>query len=361
MKITFVIPAADLSGGNRVIAVYADQLARRGHQVTVVSRPWTVSNWKSKLKAFIKRRPRPNSIAYGPSHLDALTTITHRRIDRHRPIEAPDVPDADVVIATWWETAEWVAAYPPSKGAKVYFIQHFETHPPIPPHRVEATWRLPMQKIVIAKWLLDLAEKQFGDTRAALVPNAVDLDQFNAPPRGKQPMPTVGFMYSTVPFKACEVSLEAVRMAHQRVRNLRLVSFGNRATSLSLMLPPGTDYTMRPAQDKIKEIYAKADVWLVSSRSEGFGLPILEAMACRTPVIATPTGAAPELLSGGGGLIVPFDSPQAMADAIVQVVSQRDFEWKELSDRAYQTATSYTWESATDRFEKVLLDAAAKK
>ena len=40
MKITFVLAAADLSGGNRVISIYAQRLQSRGHQVTVVSRPW---------------------------------------------------------------------------------------------------------------------------------------------------------------------------------------------------------------------------------------------------------------------------------------------------------------------------------
>ena len=40
-----------------------------------------------------------------------------------------DVPDGDLIIATWWETAEWVNALSPNKGAKVYFIQHHEIFP----------------------------------------------------------------------------------------------------------------------------------------------------------------------------------------------------------------------------------------
>ena len=56
-------------------------------------------------------------------------------------------------MATWWETAEWVARYPASKGAKAYFIQHHEVHEGLPADRVNATWRLPMHKIVIANWL----------------------------------------------------------------------------------------------------------------------------------------------------------------------------------------------------------------
>jgi glycosyltransferase involved in cell wall biosynthesis len=111
---------------------------------------------------------------------------------------------------------------------------------------------------------------------------------------------------------------------------------------------------MRPAQDQIKNIYGKCDVWLVGSRSEGFGLPILEAMACRTPVISTPTGAAPELTAPGGGVLVPMDDPSAMAKEIQRIVQLPDEQWRAMSDIAHQTATKYTWEDATTLFEAAL-------
>ena len=52
---------------------------------------------------------------------------------------------------------------------------------------------------------------EFGGSEGDLsyVPNSVDLQQFTAPPRGKQPSPTVGVMYSHVHFKGCDVALKA--------------------------------------------------------------------------------------------------------------------------------------------------------
>ena len=44
-----------------------------------------------------------------------------------------------MVIATWWETAEWVNDFPASKGRKFYLIQHHEIHPYLPLERVQAT------------------------------------------------------------------------------------------------------------------------------------------------------------------------------------------------------------------------------
>ena len=70
-----------------------------------------------------------------------------------------DLPDADIVIATWWETAEWVNALSPAKGRKVYFIQHHEVFSYLPVERSRATYRLPLHKIVISRWLKDLMEQ----------------------------------------------------------------------------------------------------------------------------------------------------------------------------------------------------------
>ena len=355
MKITFVLAQADLSGGVRVVSIYADRLKRRGHEVVVVARPSRAPTFREKARSALTGRMLPSAARSGPTHFDNLD-VDVRFIDSHREVRASDVPDADVIVATWWETAEWVEAMPESKGAKAYFLQHYEVHAGQPVSRVERTWRGPMHKITISQWLVDLA-RDFGDSTVSLVPNAVDPDQFNAPPRGKQHVPTVGVMYSVVPFKGCEISLRAVDLASRVVPKLRLVTFGYRDPSPELPLPPGAEFRKQPPQDELKDIYARCDAWLFSSRSEGFGLPLLEAMACRTPVIATPAGAAPDLVAGGGGILVPRDDSGEMARAIEKIVAMPDPAWREMSDKAHATATQYTWDDATDRFEAALRQA----
>jgi glycosyltransferase involved in cell wall biosynthesis len=361
MRITFVLPPVDLSGGVRVVAVYAERLKRRGHDVVVVSQPHRQPTWREWLRNKVRNVPYPAEARPGPSHLDEVD-VEHHVLDDPRPVTAQDVPDADVVIATWWETAEWVAALPESKGAKAYFLQHHEVFPGLPGDRVNATWRLPMHKICVARWLVELARHQFGDPNATLVPNAVDLDLFHAPPRGKQATPTVGVMYSTAGFKGCDVSLAAFNLARQRVPRLRLVSFGTAARPApQLPLPEGATYVSQPPQAQIREIYGQCDAWLFGSRTEGFGLPVLEAMACRTPVIATRVGAAPDLIADGtSGVLVAPDDAEAMADAIVRLVGQDDRDWRQMSDKALAAASRYTWDDATDLFETALKTAVRR-
>ncbi|HZN67154.1 MAG TPA: glycosyltransferase family 4 protein [Tepidisphaeraceae bacterium] len=352
MKVTFVLAQADLSGGVRVVSIYADRLKRRGHDVSIVVRPHRQPTLRETFKR-LAGRALPSAARAGPTHLDDLD-VEVNYVDSFRPITGTDVPDADVVVATWWETAEWVENFPESKGAKAYFIQHYEVHAGQPIARVERTWRLPMHKITISQWLVNLARDKFNDPVVSLVPNAVDLEQFHAGPRGKQTVPTVGVMYSVVPFKGCEVSLKAVDLASRVIPKLRLVSFGYRDPSPELPLPPGARFVKQPPQDELKDIYSQCDAWLFSSRSEGFGLPLLEAMACRTPVIATPAGAAQEVCAGGGGILVPRDDAAHMARAIEKIVGMPDADWRQMSDRAYATVSGYNWDEATDRFEAAL-------
>lgn len=359
MKISFILPYPSLAGGIRVIAIYAARLQARGHRVTLVSMPATVHGRRAKALVTMRRWFDLADPAREPSHLDGLA-VEHRRLSSAR-VTDHDVPDGDVVIATWWETAPWVAKLSPSKGAKAYFIQHYEIHEGQPIERVKATWPLPLHKIVVARWLADVARDEFGDAKATIVPNSVDPELFNAPPRGKQAVPTVGMMYASQPYKGSDICIGAYELAGREIPALRLLAFGT-ADLAQTNLPAEATYTQRPAQHQLRDIYASCDAWLFGSRSEGFGLPILEALACRTPVIATPAGAAPDLLAGGGGgVLVRHEDPADMARALCNLVNLPDSTWRAMSEAARTTATRYTWDDATDLFEAALVRAAQAK
>lgn len=354
MRITFVLPDAGIAGGVRVVATYAEHLQARGHQVCVVCLPPRPVALRQRCKSWLQGQGwHPKEL----SHFDGKS-IDLQRLDRWRPITANDVPDADVVIATWWETAEWVAQFPASKGTQVYFIQHYEAlFEGQPAERVRATWRLPMAHIVIADWLAAISRQQPGDRMTTIIPNSVDTGLFFAPPRRKQTVPTVGMMYSDVWWKGSDIGLQAFALATRKIPNLRLVTFGSTGISPDLPLPSPTKYLLCPAQSTLKDIYAQCDAWLFSSRVEGFGLPILEAMACRTPVIGTPAGAAPDLLHSGAGILVEPEDPTSMANAIERICIMPESEWEAMSQVAYQRATGYTWEEATRLFEAALYQA----
>jgi len=358
MRVTFVLPQATLAGGIRVCAIYAEHLRSRGHKVFVISTPEVDYTPKEKIKNWLLGRST-NRPAIGPSHFDTVR-VEHRVLDRYRPVTDADLPDADVVVATWWETAEWVANLSPKKGKRVHLIQHDETQLAYQPiERVEATWRLPLHRVAVARWLVELAAERYGVPGVEFIPNGVDTSLFHAPERDKQLVPAVGLMYSKAAFKGLDIALEAYSLAARNVSGLKLIAFGLEDEPLEeLPLPMTAHYQCRPPQEKLREIYAMCDAWLFASRSEGFGLPILEAMACRTPVLATPAGAAPDLLEGGGGLLVKPQDAIDLSKAIERVSRMSNGEWKYMSERALATAKENTWDTSCAKFESYLQSLA---
>lgn len=352
MRITFVSPPPNLSGGCRVIALHARGLQALGHEVTIVA-PRPRRPGLLERAALLSRGRWPRSKA-GRSHYDGLP-VRVNLVDRRGPITAGDVPDADVVIATFWDTAFMVAALPPSKGRQFYFVQHHETHLPRTRHLTSGSYRLPLRKIVIAGWLAEVMRDSYGDADVALVPNSVDTGLFHAPPRGRQTRPTVGLMYSARPFKGLATTLEAIRIARLRHPGLQVVAFGREAVTRALPLPEGTAFFASPPQAKLRDIYAMCDVFAAGSRSEGFGLPILEAMACRTPVVATRTGCAPDVIEDGvNGFVVDVGDAAAMGARLADVLDLDQARWQAMSEAALARAASYSWEDATRAFEAAL-------
>jgi glycosyltransferase involved in cell wall biosynthesis len=67
------------------------------------------------------------------------------------------------------------------------------------------------------------------------------------------------------------------------------------------------EYERGMSNEQLRLFYCTSDVFLLSSKAEGLGLPVLEAMSCGTPVVATNTGAITELLSGGRGCLVDYE------------------------------------------------------
>ena len=354
MRVTFVLPYAALTGGNRVLAIYAERLHRRGHKVTVLSQPRPRRRLLGKVKSLVRGRGWPKELGPEPSFFDDLA-VPHHVLETERSIVDGDVPDADVVLATYWKTARAIAALSPRKGAKAILIQGYETSPGQWERAIDAAWRLPLHKIVVSKWLVDLARDRFGDRNVHHVPNSVDTEQFYAPARSKQRVPTVGMLYSTTHLKGVDVSLAALERAKRQVGDMRVIAFGAEQVLPQLPLPTWSEFHYRPPQHQLRQLYEQCDVWLCGSRQEGFHLPPLEAMACRCPIVSTRVGGPMDIVEEGiNGFLVDVEDSAGLAERLMALTKASEAEWRRLSDAALATATRYSWDDATDLLEAAL-------
>ena len=100
-------------------------------------------------------------------------------------------------------------------------------------------------------------------------------------------------------------------------------------------------------------LYSAATAFAFPSLHEGFGLPVLEAMACGTPVV-TSRGGATEEVAGGAAVLVDPQDPAAIAAGIEEAARRRE----ELVAAGRARAAPFTWESSADLVEALWRELA---
>ncbi len=351
MHIQFVLDWPVLTGGVRVVYEHARQLMARGHSVRLLYRqvrmPGTagsVIDWKRYAYARFTHGIRDGLRSYG---LEGVAV-------EFDPLRPGDVPDGDVVMATAYITAEWVAAMPGRAGRKFYLVQGYEAWSEDIRERVEATWKLPLRKVVIAGWLERMARDRFGE-RAWRIPNGVDTARFHPAGRVDRVPGTVGMIYDHALWKGATEGLEALRTVRVEVPQAAFLLFGRSQPRHEL--PAGTRYVRDPRQQDLPGLYRDIDIFLSSSRSEGFSLTTLEAMACGCALVATDVGEVPEMgRPGEEYLMVPQQDAPAMALAMLSLLKDPD-KRRAVAEAGLALTRRYTWERATDRLMEVLQDA----
>jgi glycosyltransferase involved in cell wall biosynthesis len=103
--------------------------------------------------------------------------------------------------------------------------------------------------------------------------------------------------------------------------------------------------------DELPGLYAGAEAFVLPSRYEGFGLPILEAMASGTPVVAANTTALPDTAGGAARLVDP--EPEPLRDALIAVLGD-DAERERLRRAGLERARAFTWERTAREIDAIV-------
>ena len=294
LAIVYLLEDTALFGGVKIVLHQAELMARRGHQVTVVS--------KGGRPAWFPIRTRFQRVPnFDPEHL----------------------PAADVTVATFWTTIAAAAAV--RSGAAVHYCQGFEAgfrHNLAEHGEILEAYRQPIPCFALAPHLAALVRERFARP-ARVVPPA--LAPYWRPAWRRRPARPPRVLIANpfeIDWKGVATGLQAVkalRAGGLPCRLVRLSQWPLSETERAVLAPDEFHQHLTPRE--VAALLRRADLMLAPSwEGEGFGLPVLEAMASGLPVVASEISAF-GWFAGNAAVLVPFDKPECFAGVAKEVLT----------------------------------------
>jgi glycosyltransferase involved in cell wall biosynthesis len=322
-RIIFVLPATSVSGGIRTVFEQADSFQERGFDTEI----WALQEQPTWVDLGVQVRTFSN-------YFDMVVALRNEEA---------------IKVATWWETAQvvWLASV--NTGIPVYYVQEFETwfYPDNPSAQaaVVSSYRREMHHVTIADY--QRGELRDVGVAATLVPSGFDENNFHVIPGAERRSDTV---------------LALGRSFFQKNFAMTLAAWSSLGESRPLLSLYGTEpdvaederirYALKPRNSEVNVLFNEATCFIQTSRHEGFGLPIIEAMATGCPVITTDShGNRDFCFDEVNCLIVEQDDVEGLARAIERVMGDPALQ-ESLRIAGLKTAKDYRWSVVMDQLEQ---------
>lgn len=340
MKITFLLPHTRIAGGVKALLEYGNRLHMMGHTVRLVI-PAPQPRWYRLDKKFGFWQNGGTTL--NPESIDWFDNKIP--VSVVPKLSARYMPETDILAASSWQTAQSAIDIP--ARARFYFVQHHESLWTRDKGKAEATYRLPLTKIVISSWLKEIMRNNYGqDSHLFVTP--VDRQQFYcAKKKWNQPR-KVCLLHHDYDWKGFSEGMQAIRQARSAGHKLSVVVFGEKMQDPRPLFSSAGfefEYHYRPAAKKLQAIYSDSDIYLCPSWYEGLGMPAMEAMACRCALVTTDTGGCRDYaIDRQTALVSPPRDVEGLArnlaslltdDALLETLSEngckkiQDFDWEE--------------------------------
>lgn len=212
-------------------------------------------------------------------------------------------------------------------------------------------WKLSDKIIVASKLVFEtLIELGVDSKKIFLVPYGVNYEWFDYKPNPKKGR--ILFAGLVGLRKGVHYLAQASRILNSWGYDYEIVVAGKKLVDTNIDLFKGPKYLGHIPRSKIIKEYLSADVFILPTIAEGFGLVHLEAMACGLPIITTNNcGAVIE--NNKEGLIIPIRDPIAIANSIIKIVENRSLRNK-MSKAAKVKASKYTWSEYSEKLLNAL-------
>lgn len=339
MKVTFVLPGMNRSGGVRVTMEMACRLQQRGIDTRVAYR----------------RRPKLSWQALKDVFKNLTTTVRYRHVDWMTDVEVcvePFVKLSDlkfergeIVIAVGVYTVKDV--YELNRDVKkVRFNHGFSVG--INGLTRFAWGPLPMVTITVSNTLVPLLEEISGQKVAAVIPNGVNPREYFVENKVRD---GIGFMYSSHPNKAPQDLLRVVSGIKASWPEVPIRCFSTEKKPKGLEVD---EYVRYPSISRARELYNRSLIWLVTSYEEGLPGPVLEAMACGCCVVSSDNLGSKEIIEHNvNGVLVCKGDIRGFLDAIGSLLLDKD-KRDSIAMAGMETVKRFSWDVAVSKMEEFL-------
>jgi glycosyltransferase involved in cell wall biosynthesis len=325
LSVSFLIWNSKKCGGNKIIFEIANRLVEKGYGVEVYKILGGNVNW-------FPTKVRPISF-FSFSWL----------------FQKPSF-----LIATFWPTA-YLTAFMPARQ-KMYFIQNWEADfysNPLFSFLARLTFKFPFTHFTISHFLQNKILKRCK-RNAFLLPLAIDLSVFKpglCNKRDTKKIRILSVVSSYDNFKGVKELISAVRKLKQKHPDWHFILISFEKYCLSSLFD---EFISDPLPLRLTEEYQRANLFLQTSKIEGFPLPPLEAMACGTAVIATDSGGIKEYAKNGYNCLLAKNIKEMISQGMVEQVIE-DFGLRnKLSQNGQKTAKMFSWDKTIFKLEEYL-------
>ena len=341
MKLTFLVPGDTYSGGVRVTMQMGNCLKERGHAVRIAYPRTPLLSLKRVLSVARSMKYR----CQGVSETRWLSCFKGKT-ETFLSLEELQFAEKEIVIATGIHTIEQLERLKVNV-LKLRYCHGLLEHEP-EERRKMWLWGGPMDTIAVSPVLVPELEKHCQGQILGVVPNGINPGEYFVENRHRD---GVGLIFNGSPVKGPEVAEALIQAVHEWFPETPCYVFGSfpRPDALARC-----EYTRYPSIEKAREIYNRCKIWLVTSRDEGFCLPILEAMACGCAVISSKHSNALELIQDGvNGFTVPYGDVDAYVKLIARLIGDEPLR-ENICQEGLRSIKRFTWENAADRMEEAL-------
>jgi len=187
------------------------------------------------------------------------------------------------------------------------------------------------------------------DSIATVIPNGLDLSVFRPAPSMKTAHPSLLFVGAIAGRKRGGLMLELFAKLRQKFPKLTLDFVG----TFEGTVPDGVTAHRGIGETELVALYQRAWIFVSPSQWEGFGLPYVEAMACGTPVVATPNPGSAEITDNGTyGILATDEELETAVAGLLSSASDRE----RYSGLGLGRAATYDLQKSVDQYETLFRD-----